>query len=801
MGRHLFDKEGCGSLELVFGSSFKQVYRGKVDAARWRIEGLTRASESLDVDEHLFEYQPVDYSYTVGSDTSLTAPFRLLINDRLERESSFRKNESIHVLAGRFAIKDEVGTTQVRIVDSRGQLVFRLETEVYPQKMDFASDYKAMLAEITSIVHNLTYDALKDTYRTTRARVAGHSTELEWWAILDELFEKLILNLAAISKQSKHDIRYLDKVTSFEHVTRASKSNLEWLKRNGQHITSGTQGLQVMPGLRATHALAVKKYVTYDTYENRFVAWAIKGILTRLRSYKRGLVSFTGHERFEYLTDRVTFYQGRLQSILRAHPFSDVSQFEERSHFSTTMTRGAGYRDFLVIHLLLTRGLELWDNDLFRVGQKDVSTLYEYWCFLKLVQLLKEEGAKDIDLRDLIKFVAGRAKVTLKEGHESGVHFTDTTSGNRVSVFYNKSFTKAKTYTFDQRPDISMRFQKGGLDQPFWMLFDAKYRFDERQTVDGTRFDVPNDSIGQLHRYRDAILHTEPKPGIYRRALKNLGGIILYPFPLEEAEFIKSPYFRSIEDVNIGALPFLPGKTRLVKDYLANLLGKQPMTHFEDFIEMDRTTYDDQRKRWSDWVAIGVIPRAHQVERIDYLETRRCVHFPFVRDNNSRLYSTKELLMCIAGSRDAILCRTAGWEVLTSAELKATGTTWAHSHDHYVVFNVEGLRRIRTPKPVAPVRFRYSTREGLNRYLSSNGEDAALFYLTSPDAARLYEQLKSRGVLINCDWDQEGGDPSLLRFSVGDVAIYSSERFPPLHYLVDGRQMNLHEVLRLVGDR
>ncbi|MBL7938469.1 MAG: DUF2357 domain-containing protein [Flavobacteriales bacterium] len=798
MGRHLFDKEGCGSLELVFGSSFKQVFRGKVGAARWRIEGLTRASETQDGDEHLFEYQPVDYSYTIGSDTSLVAPFRLLINDRLEKESSFRKSEGVHILAGRFVIKDSVGSTEVRIVDSRGQLVFRLETEVYPQKMDFASDYKAMLAEITAIVHNLTYDALKDTYRMTRARVAGHSTQLEWWAILDELFEKLLLNLAAISKQSKHDIRYSDKVTSIEQVTKASKGNLEWLKRNGQHVTSGARGLQVMPGRRATRALAVKKYVTYDTYENRFVAWAIKGTLARLRSYKRVLESFAGHERFNQLTDRVTFYQGRLQSILHAHPFSEVSQFEERSHFSTTMTRGAGYRDFLVIHLLLTRGLELWDNDLFRVSQKDVSTLYEYWCFLKLVQLLKEESNQDIDLRDLIKVVAGRAKVTLKEGRESGVHFTDRTSGKRVSVFYNKNFTKATTYTFDQRPDISLRFQKSGLEQPFWMLFDAKYRFEERQPIDGTSYDVPNDAIGQLHRYRDAILHTEPKPGTYRRALKNLGGIILYPFPLEEADFTKTPYFKSIEEVNIGALPFLPGKTRLVKEYLTDLLAKQPMVHFEEYIEMDRTTYEDQRKRWSDWVAIGVIPKGHQNERIAYLEGKRSVHFPFVRDNNSRLYSAKELLMCIAGTRDAILCRTTGWEVLTSDELKATGTTWPHSHDHYVVFSVDELRKVRTPKPEAPVRFRYSTHEGLNRYLSSRGEDAALFYLTSPDAARLYEQLKSRGVPINCDWGQDERDPSLMRFAVRDITIYSSERFAPLHYQVGDRQMSLREVLGLV---
>ena len=56
-------------------------------------------------------------------------------------------------------------------------------------------------------------------------------------------------------------------------------------------------------------------------------------------------------------------YQSRLQGILHENPFNEVSAFEKRSHFSTSLTRGAGYRDFMHVYLLLTRGLEITNND------------------------------------------------------------------------------------------------------------------------------------------------------------------------------------------------------------------------------------------------------------------------------------------------------------------------------------------------------------------------------------------------------------------------------------------------------
>jgi predicted component of viral defense system (DUF524 family) len=796
---HIFSKEGSGSLSLELGVPTKQVFRGLTDIRPWRSSGLIDEAPEVVKDRYLFEYQPVDYTYSVRDRERMTPPFRLLINDRQVKESTHRAREGVHLLSGRFNIEDAVGTTHIRILDARGELVFGLETEVYPQKMDFASDYQAMLADISSIIHSLTYDVLKDTYRHTRAKVTGHSTEPEWHAILESLFDQLLKNLQVIKRQPKHEIRTEDQVLPVDKVRKASKRNLDWLRKNARFASPGATGVVLNAERVATHALACRKYVTYDTYENRFVAWAVGRVLDRLRKYKRSLQVMKGVEAHGELLKRLTGYQGRLQAILHGSPFDEVGEFEQRAHFSTSLTRGAGYRDFLVIHLLLTRGLEIWDNDVFRVGQKNISTLYEYWCFLKLVQLLKEQMGNGVDLRDLIKISAGKIHVDLRKGNPSEVPFTNKTTGDKATLFYNKEFTRkaSRVYTYDQIPDIALQFEKAGFKQPFWQVFDAKYRFDEKVRDSGITYDAPQDAIGQLHRYRDAILHTLPEQGTYRKSVKNLGGAILYPYPLSEEEFKSSTFYESIGSVNIGALPFLPSKTGLVSDYIRSILSKRAEDHFENVIEMDRTEYEAARARWTEWVTIGLLRREDLAARKAFFLQKGVFHVPYVKDAHSKLFLSRELLVCEAGSRIAYRCKVESWEVMTQPALKELGVTWEMHHDRYVVFRTTDAAPVETPKPMAPTKFRYSTKEGLDRYLSTG--DPAQFYLTGPDTARLLDALRDLGAEVRPEWANDM-DPSTVVFKVGDLSIKSSDTCAPLQYVVGDKALSLKEVIERVSE-
>ena len=492
-------------------------------------------------------------------------------------------------------------------------------------------------------------------------------------------------------------------------------------------------------------------------------------------------------------------YQSRLQSILHENPFDEAGVFEKRSHFSTSLTRGAGYRDFMQIYLLLTRGLEIAQNDIFKIEQKNISTLYEYWCFLMLVKILKEQNASEIEYQDLIKIKAGKVKVELIKGRKSKVTFKNQLTNETTTIYFNREFVRdsRKIFTYNQKPDYSIEFRRNGFDKPFWYLFDAKYRFDENTRNVDEVFNVPQDAIGQLHRYRDAILHTEPSTSTYRGAIKNLGGIILYPYPLSEDKFEKeNTYFESIKDVNIGALPFLPSKTRLVGELLNSLIKKTPEEHFEQFIDMDRREYEQQRNLWKEWVTIGVIPKENQSERLKFLKEKLIYHLPFVANSNSKLYMTKKLLLCTSGTNEAYQYDVCKWEILTDKELRLTGTTWIHRKEKYIAFYLTNETSVLTPTNIAPLNFRYATSEGLKRYLKDSTNNKWCFYLTNPDAARLYEELCRLEVSFEINWINNPNDPSLIEFKIGEIKVSSSDTYAPLHFVFKDRLFYLHDLTK-----
>lgn len=86
---------------------------------------------------------------------------------------------------------------------------------------------------------------------------------------------------------------------------------------------------------------------------------------------------------------------------------------------------------------------------------------------------------------------------------------------------------------------------------------------------------------------------------------------------------------------------------------------------------------------------------------------------------------------------------------MTDRELTDLGTRWNHRKEKYIAFHLDNASSIITPNKISPLRFRYATQEGLNLYLQNPTLDKGCFYLTNPDAARLYQGLKKLKLNIN----------------------------------------------------
>lgn len=69
-----------------------------------------------------------------------------------------------------------------------------------------------------------------------------------------------------------------------------------------------------------------------------------------------------------------------------------------------------GYRELYRYYQLIQRGIS-FSGEVYSFSVKETSTLYEYWCFIKLVNIMKKKYTLLDDSEDIIK--ANRKGVTV----------------------------------------------------------------------------------------------------------------------------------------------------------------------------------------------------------------------------------------------------------------------------------------------------------------------------------------------------------------------------------------------------
>jgi hypothetical protein len=79
-----------------------------------------------------------------------------------------------------------------------------------------------------------------------------------------------------------------------------------------------------------------------------------------------------------------------------------------------------------------------------------------------------------------------------------------------------------------------------------------------------------------------------------------------------------------------------------------------------------------------------------------------------------------------------------------------------------------------------------------------NGDppDQNYFYVTHPDAARLYESLNYKGLDIDVSWVENSYDSSLIVIEANGKKFFSSERFQDLHFRYNGELMHINDIVK-----
>ena len=556
----------------------REPYAGE---SRWQLmEGCTYA----------YEFLPFE--------TAQTSTGRRYQFEKENEIVGFHPNRISHACEGTLTTGIYVGHLALQVVDVDTQKpVGSVSLEIRSTKSEYRSDYRLMLDEIAEYYTDLVLQQGSPvTQRLEIDQSCSSKTLYQRFSFVRSLIDSEAFS-EAIHKIISNPVRkWTDANIEREiiGVRRLSRNNI-------RQIASSTDRVQLSKGMRrgmpecltsVPRRIEVEyKRDTTDNQENQFVKFVLRTFVN-FCSEIRGYANAT-----EQLKTEANQTLERLYEHLDNQFFRLISQPNHMNMNSPVLQRKEGYREVLQAWLLFDLAAKLnWTggDDVYDAGKKNVATLYEYWLFFKLLELVSEFFHIEPQAKkELVDFKEDAINLNLRQGRMRMVSGQQETFSRvlNVAFYYNRTFNrvaegedsihKAGSWTMTMRPDYTLSLWPGEISEQeaerqeliIHIHFDAKYRLDKVLLEDK---DVGKD-IGEelaeekqeqelkiykrgdllkMHAYKDAIRRTS-------------GAYVLYPGD-ENREM------RGFHEIvpGLGAFSIRPGHWREDSVYLKQFLAE-----------------------------------------------------------------------------------------------------------------------------------------------------------------------------------------------------------------------------------
>lgn len=438
-------------------------------------------------------------------------------------------------------------------IKKNGKTIYKLPVEVRSKKIKYNEQYPAMIGDLSKYSSGLIFEMNSPLYQSFELNENRSDTSYEDFMLLEYLFrpenlpstfEYLSNNLYTLLENQIEEVptsmasnvgpnELIDVFSNPRNLYKTKESNSLWNQRTNGYIPIKIN--------------ETKHVDTIDVPENRFY----KNFLEFIESLIISLINKTEEG---YVRDKLYEYKEEISYYLSQRYFKDISIMDYAPLNSQVLQKKEGYRDILEYYLMFEFGFKMNWSDItndFRGYEKKLSTLYEYWCYFKLIHIVKELTGSKINFEDVFEIDNQNWNIHLKEGIIKELDFEIDNQLIKINLMYNKTFNKDKgTYSVEMRPDYTLEFIINNNN--YKIHFDAKYRlniYDES---------FKNQDIIKMHSYKDAIENT-------------LGAYVLYPGEKKEI-------FEENELESVGAFPLNPGddknEKRILVKFIDNLLEK-----------------------------------------------------------------------------------------------------------------------------------------------------------------------------------------------------------------------------------
>ena len=564
----------CTKFDDIWNKAKSNVGEDKLYSTYSWSEGVVSVKRTLNVDHEIDIEQgiPAPATFFDNADYPIWIEFKDYVKDAqfgsiLQNDNdrfSFRR----HILAGFINYKNEIGRSEIQIIYKvdKETRAFRFGFEVLSTKLDYHEHWRTIVEDIEREYRMLSLDYMRRTFHGFSPDQNGEHPDIVWWSVFEGEQQKFIKACKSIIDRPRH------RLHGEEVYLRADK-----LKQTPHNIENRLAEHRKEPA----YLYRVEQHIlSNDTQENRFLKFTLHQISKRYEDLRQRIEAVkTASDTMKAAMLATSETLKRLQH----HPFfRTIGRFKGINQESMVLQKATGYSQVYRTWNLLRRAYSLNDG-LYRLQTKDIATLYEIWCFIEVSHIVKAQlhlDDEDVEHRNRME-MNGIFSWELGKGEHSRILFRKDGVELAELVYNPKNADKENDNvgmkdlvvpTVPQKPDIVLQLTKNDLQQGMKMtyLFDAKYRIDGKDKG----VDVPpEDAINQMHRYRDAIYYKDYDANALKKEV--IGGYILFPGDGEPNDVAVSKFYKTIEEVNIGAFPLRPKDVenrKLLENFIDELI-------------------------------------------------------------------------------------------------------------------------------------------------------------------------------------------------------------------------------------
>lgn len=448
--------------------------------------------------------------------------------------------------------QNSLGGSQIRFADT---LIADLPVEVISRKLgtpdrlaSYPTLYRQMVADVTAQMLTLPFHMAGATAHAV-ARTNSPAGPFFALQFLRRCGKAVVSALNVVGREPFRILHVDEELRPAGQARRLGTGALRWgLTHPADWIEPANRSLAWIGGQYLPGRLPqVRGMETFDTPENRFVKHFLQILMRAADEAIRYMDALRLND--PEITQGLRTVRDGLRVTAGWPWLQDVGVMTYLPAASQVLQRKDGYRELMQLYPEFLLASSPFGSSLDKaIAARNVADLYEYWCFLRLVN---ELGA-----------VLGPPTLNLDTDEAGGLkHGLQVTfEGAAHRLVYNQGFRGGRaSYSLGLQPDYTLL---GPNDQP-QVAFDAKFRLDAPMPdLDDPRHVSLSPQATDLYK-----MHT------YRDALGLRAAVALYPG--DQTVFYDQRTRRarrdvSLEDVirnadlhGVSAIPFRPGGEEL----------------------------------------------------------------------------------------------------------------------------------------------------------------------------------------------------------------------------------------------